>query len=232
MKKLLFVMAVGATLFMACSKNEGCMDANATNYDASAEEDDGSCTYTDTSNTDTTTNTGGGTTDTTTTSGGTTDTTNTGTTTSTGNHVKFDGEQQFAIEAASANTYSHELDTSGRAISFSFYEKAEDESALDDNYAGDVIWIGVFGSKDSIGVFTGDYTNDNKWADGGDANTAPDYTFQSAEDSKDELDDSDKIPEVCSVTKSPSGEYEIKVKVEVYKGDKLGILEIYYKGTL
>ncbi len=52
LKTLLLVMALGLTgaLTHSCKKEEGCTDPNATNYDADAEEDDGSCKYDDDNN--------------------------------------------------------------------------------------------------------------------------------------------------------------------------------------
>ena len=44
MKTLIGLFAVGL-LITGCSKNEGCMDITATNYDSSAEHDNGSCVY-------------------------------------------------------------------------------------------------------------------------------------------------------------------------------------------
>ena len=41
----LLVMLVFLVSFAACQKEEGCTDPKATNYDASAEKDDGSCNY-------------------------------------------------------------------------------------------------------------------------------------------------------------------------------------------
>ena len=43
MKKLLFIALVGLAA-ISCKK-EGCMDENATNYNADAKKDDGSCTF-------------------------------------------------------------------------------------------------------------------------------------------------------------------------------------------
>ena len=43
MKKLLFIALVG--LAVVSCKKEGCMDENATNYNADAKKDDGSCTF-------------------------------------------------------------------------------------------------------------------------------------------------------------------------------------------
>lgn len=45
MKKILFLFAITALTFTACKKDEGCMDKAASNYDSSAEKDDGSCKY-------------------------------------------------------------------------------------------------------------------------------------------------------------------------------------------
>jgi len=74
-KAMLFIAVLGVT-FTACKK-EGCIDATATNYDAKADKDDGSCQYStvviDTSSNTTTPDTTTTTTpDTTTTGGGTT----------------------------------------------------------------------------------------------------------------------------------------------------------------
>ena len=45
MKKLLYTLLVVSIIFAACKKEEGCTDAIATNYNADAEKDDGSCTF-------------------------------------------------------------------------------------------------------------------------------------------------------------------------------------------
>ena len=57
-KNLLLTTAVAVALstsFTACKKKEGCTDPAATNYDADAKKDDGSCEY-PTSNNDNTNN--------------------------------------------------------------------------------------------------------------------------------------------------------------------------------
>ncbi len=47
-RNILFVFAIAATtMFYSCSKEKGCTDATATNFDNDAEEDDGSCVYPD-----------------------------------------------------------------------------------------------------------------------------------------------------------------------------------------
>ena len=45
MKKLIYTFLAVSIIFAACKKEEGCTDASATNYNADAEDDDGSCTY-------------------------------------------------------------------------------------------------------------------------------------------------------------------------------------------
>ena len=45
MKKLLYIFLAVSFIFTACKKEEGCTDAIAANYNADAEENDGSCTY-------------------------------------------------------------------------------------------------------------------------------------------------------------------------------------------
>ena len=45
MKKILYLFLAVSFIFTACKKEEGCTDATATNYNADAEDDDGSCTY-------------------------------------------------------------------------------------------------------------------------------------------------------------------------------------------
>ena len=45
MKNLLYFLLIASFSFTACKKEQGCMDAIATNYNADAEEDDGSCNY-------------------------------------------------------------------------------------------------------------------------------------------------------------------------------------------
>jgi hypothetical protein len=45
MKKILYLFLVVSFIFTACKKEEGCTDATATNYNADAEDDDGTCTF-------------------------------------------------------------------------------------------------------------------------------------------------------------------------------------------
>ena len=45
MKKIFYLFVTTAFLFTACKKEQGCMDTMATNYNADAEEDDGSCLF-------------------------------------------------------------------------------------------------------------------------------------------------------------------------------------------
>ena len=45
MKKLIYTFLAVSFIFTACKKEEGCTDAIAINYNADAEDDDGSCTY-------------------------------------------------------------------------------------------------------------------------------------------------------------------------------------------
>ena len=45
MKKIFYLLVTVAFLFTACKKEQGCMDSVATNYNADAEEDDGSCLF-------------------------------------------------------------------------------------------------------------------------------------------------------------------------------------------
>jgi hypothetical protein len=45
MKNLLYLFLVLPLVFSSCKKEEGCTDPQATNYNADAEDDDGSCLY-------------------------------------------------------------------------------------------------------------------------------------------------------------------------------------------
>jgi hypothetical protein len=45
MKKILYLFLAVSFIFTACKKEEGCTDATATNYNADAEDDDGTCTF-------------------------------------------------------------------------------------------------------------------------------------------------------------------------------------------
>ena len=46
---LLFVLALALFSFSSCTKERGCTDSRALSYDSAAEEDDGSCTYSEVS---------------------------------------------------------------------------------------------------------------------------------------------------------------------------------------
>ena len=45
MKKTIFISLLGGVLFLSSFKKEGFTDNTANNYDASAEKDNGNCTY-------------------------------------------------------------------------------------------------------------------------------------------------------------------------------------------
>ena len=45
MKKILYILLTISIVFSACKKEEGCTDPIAINYNADAEDDDGSCNY-------------------------------------------------------------------------------------------------------------------------------------------------------------------------------------------
>ncbi|NQY10433.1 MAG: DUF1566 domain-containing protein [Flavobacteriales bacterium] len=62
MKKILMIIIAASLVAVGCKKKEGCTDSTATNYDFTAEKDNGSCTYASTGTTTTGTTTTGTTT--------------------------------------------------------------------------------------------------------------------------------------------------------------------------
>lgn len=140
MKNLFSISLLSLFLLIGCTKKQGCTDSSAQNYDANAEVDNGTCTY---SNTNTTTNS----------NGNSNTTTNVGTNSTTPLRVS-NGWDIDTVDYSSVLYkmigkfyYVHSLngvvDANPAIIRFSDTELSIGEYEVDDNKSTNNIWFTV-----------------------------------------------------------------------------------------